>query len=127
MKTMPWNDRIGRRLKLRDLQTLIAVTEEAGIGKAAERLHYSQPAVSKAIASLERALGKRLLERGRRGIELTPYGDALLKYGIAVVDNLKKGVEALDSIADPTAGEIHIGCSIPVSMGLVSAVVDRVA
>jgi DNA-binding transcriptional LysR family regulator len=55
------DERLGRRLKLRDLQTLMSVVEAGGIRKAADRLNYSQPAVSKAIASLERSLGKRLL------------------------------------------------------------------
>ena len=42
---MPWDDKISRRLKLKDLQTLIAVVDAGGIGKAAGRLNYSQPAV----------------------------------------------------------------------------------
>src|SRR5690242_682124 len=64
MDFMPWNDRIGRRLKLKDLQTLMAVIDAGGVGKAADRLNYSQPAVSKAIASLERALGSGCLSAG---------------------------------------------------------------
>ena len=51
-EAMPWDDKISRRLKLKDLQTLMAVIEAGGIGKAADRLNYSQPAVSKAIAGL---------------------------------------------------------------------------
>jgi DNA-binding transcriptional LysR family regulator len=124
-QVMPWDDRIRRRLKLKDLQTLMAVIEAGGIGKAADRLNYSQPAVSKAIASLERALGKRLFERGRKGIELTPYGNAMLKCGVAVFDDLRKGVEEIDFLADPTAGEVRIACTEPVSAGLVSEVIDR--
>jgi len=124
---MPWDDRLGRRLKLKDLQTLIAVIEAGGIGKAAGRLNYTQPAVSKAIASLERILGKRLFERGRGGIELTPYGDAMLKCGIAVFDDLRKGVADIDFLSDPTTGEVHVGCSETVAAGIVSAVINRVA
>ena len=124
---MPWNEAIARRLKLRDLQILVAVVETGGIGRAADRLNYSQPAVSKALASLERTLGQRLLERGRSGIELTAYGEALFKCGITVIDNLKKGIADIDFVADPTAGEVRIGCSEPVLVGIVSATVDRVA
>jgi DNA-binding transcriptional LysR family regulator len=126
-EAMPWDDKISRRLKLKDLQTLMAVIEAGGIGKAADRLNYSQPAVSKAIANLERTVGKRLLERGRKGIELTAHGEALLKCGVAVIDDLKKGIEELDFISDPTAGEVRIGCSEPVLVGIVSATIDRVA
>src|SRR6185436_10977888 len=127
VSVMPWDDRIGRRLKLKDLQTLMAVVDAGGMGRAADRLNYSQPAVSQAIANLERTLGKRLLERGRKGIELTPYGDAVLKCGAAVFDDLRKAVADIDFLSDPTAGEVRIGCTEPVSAGIVSAVVDRLA
>src|SRR6185503_7079176 len=103
---MASNDRLARRLKLKDLQTLMAVIEAGGIGKAADRLNYSQPAISKAIASLERTLGRRLFERGRKWIELTPYGDAMIRCGVAVFDDLRKGVEEIDFLADPTAGKV---------------------
>src|SRR5262245_37904383 len=97
--TMAWNDRIGRRLKFRDLQMLMAVVEAGGIGKAAGRLNYSQPAISKAIAGLEHAFGKRLLDRGRKGIELTPYGDALVKCGSVVLDELRKGLASIEYLS----------------------------
>jgi DNA-binding transcriptional LysR family regulator len=123
---MPLDERLGRRLNLRDLQTLMAVAETGGIGKAADRLNYSQPAVSKAIAKLERTVGKRLLERGRKGIELTPYGDALLRCGVAVFDDLRKGIEEIDFLADPASGEVRIGCSEVASIGLIAEVIARV-
>jgi DNA-binding transcriptional LysR family regulator len=67
---MPWNDRIKRRIKLRDLDILMAVIEAGSMGKAASRLNISQPAISKAIVELEDALGVQLFDRGparRRG------------------------------------------------------------
>ena len=124
---MPWDEKIARRLKLTDLQALMAVIETGGIGKAAERLNYSQPAISKAIANLERTLGKRLFERGRKGVEITAYGEAVLRCGVAVFDDLKRSTEELDFISDPTAGQVRIGCTEPVSAGIVSAVIDRIA
>jgi|ERR1043166_4075215 DNA-binding transcriptional LysR family regulator len=126
MDDMPWNDKIERRLKLKDLRTLMAVVDAGGMGKAADRLNSSQPAVSQAIANLERTLGKRLLERGRKGIELTPYGEALLRSGTAVFDDLRKGVEEIDFLSDPSSGEVRVGCSEPVAAGLLSEVIDRV-
>ena len=64
---MPWNDRVKRRLKLRDLDILMAVIEAGSMGKAAIRLNISQPAVSKAIVELEDALGVQLFDRGSNG------------------------------------------------------------
>jgi DNA-binding transcriptional LysR family regulator len=124
---MAWDDKIGRRLKFKDLQMLMAVVEAGGIGKAASRLNYSQPAISKGIAGLEHAFGKRLLERGRKGIELTPYGDALVKCGSAVLDELQKGLASIEFLADPTAGKVRVGCIEAVFAGLVSSVIDRLA
>jgi DNA-binding transcriptional LysR family regulator len=121
------NEKIGRRLKLKDLQALIAVAEMGGIGKAADQLNYSQSAVSKAISNLERVLGRRLLERERKGIELTPYGSALVRCGVAVVDELRKGLADIEFLSDPTAGEVRVGCSEPLSAGLMSMVINRFA
>src|SRR5262245_54299641 len=106
---------------------LMVVAETGGIGKAATRLNYSQPAISKAIAGLEHAIGKRLLERGRKGIEFTPYGDALVKCGAAVMDELRKGFADIEFLSDPTAGMVRVGCTEPLSAGFVTSVVDQLA
>ena len=124
---MTWDEKIGRRLKFKDLQMLMAVAETGGIGKAASRLNYSQPAISKAIAGLEHAFGKRLLERGRKGIEFTPYGDALVKCGAAVLDDLRKGFADIEFLSDPTGGTVRVGCTELLSAGFVTSVVDQLA
>ena len=56
---MDWPDRIGRRLKLRDVHILLAVVQWKSMARAAERLAISQPVISKAIADLERTVGVR--------------------------------------------------------------------
>jgi len=61
---MHWADRIGRRLKLRDLHILLAVVQCGSMAKAARQLSVSNPVVSKAVADLEHALEARLLDRG---------------------------------------------------------------
>ncbi len=118
-------DRIERRLKLHDMRILLAVVEAGSMGKAAERLGTSQPAVSRSIADLEHALGVRLLDRSRRGIEPTSYGRALIRRGIAIFDELTQGIKDIAFLADPTAGELRIGASIAVAAGLAAAVIDR--
>lgn len=118
-------DRIERRLKLNDMRILLSVVEAGTMGKAAERLGTSQPAISRAIAELEHELGVRLLDRSRRGIEPTSYGRALIKRGVAVFDELQQGVRDIEFLADPTAGELRVGASIAVAAGFVVAAVDR--
>jgi DNA-binding transcriptional LysR family regulator len=124
---MQWSDRVGRRLKLRDLHILLAVARSGSMGKAAADLAISQPAVSKAIADVEHAVGLRLLDRGPQGIRPTLYGQALLQCGVAVFDELRQGVKQLEFLTDPTAGELRIGCNETLSAGFVSAVLDRLS
>src|SRR6266700_2876088 len=83
-------DRIERRLKLHDVRVLMSVVEAGSMHKAAERLATSQPAVSRAIADLEHALGVRLLDRSPTGIEPTQYGHAIIKRGLAIFDELRQ-------------------------------------
>ena len=121
---MQWTDRVGARLKLRDLHILLTVAKTGSMGKAAAELAISQPSISKAIADAEHAVGTRLLDRGPHGVEPTMYGRALLKCGLAVFDELRQGVKALDFLRDPTAGELRIGCNETLASGFVSAVLD---
>jgi DNA-binding transcriptional LysR family regulator len=122
---MEWTDRIGRRIKLRDLHFLLAVTKSGSMGKAAAELSVSQPVISKAISDLERALGVRLLDRSPSGAEPTTYGRALLQCGIAVFDDLRQGVKQLEFLSDPTAGELRVGCTERGLSGFAAEVVDR--
>jgi DNA-binding transcriptional LysR family regulator len=124
---MPWNERTKRRLKLRDLDILAVLIDAGTMGKAASRLNVSQPAVSKAVAELERALGVRLVDRGRRGITPTPYGLALQKRSVAIFNDLRQSVQDIDFLADPTTGEIRIGTTDPVSVAMVSPCIDRLS
>ena len=73
--------RIARRFRLRDLHVFSAVAHAGSMGKAAAELGVTQPAVSKAIADLEAAVGRPLLDRGRHGVAPTPYGEAVLRRG----------------------------------------------
>jgi len=122
---MQWVDRVGRRLKLRDLHILLTVVQRGSMAKAAAALTISQPAVSKAIADMEHTLGLRLLDRSRNGIEPTAYGRALVRRGLAIFDELKLGVEELAFLSDPTAGELRIGSTESIAAGLLPAVIER--
>jgi DNA-binding transcriptional LysR family regulator len=124
---MPWDDRIGRRLKLRDLAILSAVIQWGSMGQAAVRLAMSQPAVSKAIADLERVVGVPLLDRTRKGVTPTVYGRTLLDGSIGAFDELRQAVKRIDFLKDPTAGELRIGTTEMMAAGLLSAIVERLS
>src|SRR5215475_777546 len=125
MANMQWEDRIGRRLKLRDLHVLFAVVQWGSMAKAAHHLSVSQPVVSAAVAGLEQTLGVRLLDRTRRGVEPTMYGRALLDHGRAAFDALREGVREIEFLADPTAGELRIGCPEWIAAGLLPVIIDQ--
>jgi DNA-binding transcriptional LysR family regulator len=124
---MQWDERIGRRLKLRDLHIFMTVAQQGSMAKAAKHLAVSQPVVSKAISDLERTLKVRLLDRVARGIEPTIYGDALLRGGTIVFDDLGRSVEEIDSLADPTSGEVRISSVELLNAIFVPAVIDRLS
>src|SRR5258708_8525146 len=107
---MPWTDRIGRRLKLHDLHVLMAVIQAGSMGKAAQRLNTAQPAISRSIAALEHAFGVRLLDRGRRGVEPTKHGRALLDCGVAVFSQLRHGVQTMEFLTASTTVDVRIRC-----------------
>jgi DNA-binding transcriptional LysR family regulator len=124
---MHLSERIGCRMKLQDLNVLMTVAQSGSMGKAAQRLNTTQPNISRSIAELEHTLGVRLLDRRRRGVEPTEYGRALLDCGLAVFDDLRQGVKSIKFLADPTAGEVRIGCNPLLAASFVSAVVDRIS
>lgn len=122
---MNLQDRVNQRLKLRDLRLLLAVMEFGGMAKAASHLNLTQSGVSKAIGDVEQTLGVRLFDRTPRGVEPTLYGRALRKWGNAVFEDLRQGIKEIEYLADPTTGELRIGCSEAMTAGFASAVIDR--
>ena len=124
-RRIDWESQIGRRLKLRDLHVFSTVARCGSMAKAAQQLSVSQPAVSEIIADLEHALGVRLLDRHPQGIEPTIYGDAVLKRSTAVFDELKQSIRDVEFLADPTTGEIRIGCVESLSATIVPQIALR--
>ena len=123
---MEANDRISRRLKLRDLHTLEATVQAGSMAKAAAALSVTQSAVSKAIAEMERTIGVPLLERTTRGVEPTAYGRILLDRGHAMFDELSLAMKEIAFIDDPAAGELRLGTTEPMS-SVTSVVIERLS
>jgi molybdate transport repressor ModE-like protein len=113
---MPWDDRIGRRLKLKDLHTLQTIAEAGSMAKAAKVLALSQPAISKAIADMEHVVGSSLLERSSQGVELTESGRILVARGRVIFDEVREGLKDIEAVADPTQGDLRIGTADPLTV-----------
>jgi DNA-binding transcriptional LysR family regulator len=119
---MQWEDRIGRRLKLRDLHTLQIVSEIGSMAKASQQLGLSQPAISKAIVEMEQAVGTRLLDRSSAGVELTAPGRMLVDRTRLIFDEVRQGVKDIEYLSDPARGEVRIGVTEPNTSTLARAI-----
>ncbi|HET7850520.1 MAG TPA: LysR family transcriptional regulator [Pseudolabrys sp.] len=118
---------VSRRLKLRQLDTLLAVAQSGSMAKAAESLSVTQPVVSKSIADLEATLGVRLFDRTTQGVEPTLYGRALVERSVAIFNDLRTSVTELQFLSDSTAGELRIGSSETLSVGMLGVILDRLS
>src|SRR4029077_3519312 len=116
-----------RRVKLNDLHVLMTVVQAGSMNRAAALLNTTQPAISRSIAELEGTIGVRLLDRGPQGVALTNYGRALLDGGAAVFDDLRQAIRNIEFLADPTSGEVRVGCNPFLAASFVSAAVDRLS
>src|SRR5580692_9728281 len=89
-------------MELRHLRYFVAVAEAGSLTvAAAQRLHTSQPSLSRQIRDLESELGAQLLTRRARGIELTPAGQAFLDHARSVLSQVEAAVEAARRVAHP--------------------------
>lgn len=96
-------------LNLRQLQYVVAVADERHFRRAAERCAVAQPALSTQIAALEEALGVRIFERSRRGVLLTPAGEALVAAARAILQASEALVQEARRHQDPLAGTLRLG------------------
>src|SRR5262245_46175099 len=96
-------------MELKQLRVLQAVGETGSFSAAAERLDYTQPAVSKIVAALERRLGTTLVDRGIRPLRLTDAGSALVQRATAAFEQIAAAELEVEAIANLSAGRLRVG------------------
>ena len=98
-------------LDLRHLVALKTIADEGSFGRAAERLGYTQSAISQQIAALERIVGLRLIERpgGPRPISLTEAGQILLRHADAIQARLLAAKADMAALEAGDAGRLRVG------------------
>jgi DNA-binding transcriptional LysR family regulator len=106
-------DRVLRsNLKLRHLQLLVALDEFRHLGRAAEFLSVSQPAVSKTLAEIERMFDLELFARSTRGTEPTAYGHAVVRFARSVLADYGRTRDEIAAVAGGAAGRISVGAMV---------------
>lgn len=96
-------------MDLRQIESFVAVAEELHFGRAAKRIHRSQPAISQQIKRLEQELGFELLTRAQRRVELTAAGATFLEHARRVLDDVDQMVTASTRTASGRTGAVRIG------------------
>ena len=108
-------------MDLRLLRYFIACVEHKTMHAAAEAVSVSQPALSKAIRSLEAELGVMLLDREPRGVVPTPFGDTLFRYAKMIDAEMRRAVFEIDAMRGVTRGTVVVGV-IPTMCGTMANV-----
>ncbi|MCJ0763314.1 LysR family transcriptional regulator [Variovorax terrae] len=98
-----------RSLKLRHLRIVLAVSEAESLAQAAERLHVTAAAVSKALAEVEEVFGAAVFDRGRGWVRLTPLGRAVLASARVVGSELAGLSDVVQGLQGGYQGELAIG------------------
>lgn len=98
-------------MEIRILKSFVVIARERNMTRAAERLHVSQPALSKQIKELEEELGQKLFRRGRADMNLTEEGSLLLQRAEDILAMVDKTVLEFKNLDDITGGDIYIGCA----------------
>lgn len=94
---------------LQQLHAFVTIVSSGSLGRAAEALHVTQPALSRAIRRLEDELGASLFERHSRGMHLTAVGEALLPHAIVLQREAEQAREEIDAMRGLARGTIRCG------------------
>jgi len=98
-------------MELRVLRYFLEVARERSVTRAAERLHISQPTLSKQLKDLEGELGKKLFVRGSHDVKLTDEGMLLRERAEDILSIADKTVDEFRSLGEFTGGDVWVGCA----------------
>ncbi|MGE0801495.1 MAG: LysR family transcriptional regulator [Lautropia sp.] len=96
-------------MDLRDLRYFVAIAQAGSVRRAAELVHRSQPALTKAVDRLEESLGVKLFERNGRGQRISAAGNLLLAHGVRLLDTAATVQHDILALEHGTAGMVRLG------------------
>jgi DNA-binding transcriptional LysR family regulator len=112
-------------VELRHLRYFVGVAEEASVSKAAERLHISQPALSRQIRDLEAELGLPLFDRVGRSIELTADGEDLLRRSREVLAQAEGVRDRARALRGGVVGVLRVGATPQMTQSVLASFLAR--
>jgi len=112
-------------VKFRHLRTLIEVSRQKSVGRAAEVLHVSQPAVTKTLRELETAIGATLIERDGRGIRITRFGEVFLQHAGASLAAIQRGIDSVARERANAGQPLRVGALPTVSARIMPAALEK--
>lgn len=112
-------------IKLRHLQLLVALDEFRHLGRTAEFLSVTQPAVSKMLSEVEEMLGQQLFDRSRRGTEPTLAGQSLVRFARSVLANYERTRDEINALGRGLGGRSRVGAMVVALPTLLAPAVAR--
>src|SRR5204863_10210975 len=114
---------VGSAVELRHLRYFVAVAEAENVLRAAtQKLHVSQPAVSRQIRDLEDELGVQLFQRTGKAVSLTDAGRVFLREARAVLERTDEAVKNVRAFAQTGETELHVGYALTPSGHILAAI-----
>jgi DNA-binding transcriptional LysR family regulator len=114
-------------MNLKQIQSFVAIFEEGGFSRAAERLHASQPGLSAQIKQLENDLGDSLFERSVEGVTPTPAGQHFYQHALAILRQIQVARQDMGEIRGEISGAIRLGIIPSALRGLTPSLLPRFA
>ncbi len=111
-------------MNLGQLELLVALVETGNFSEAADRIGLTQSAVSHGLAKMEQELGVMLVERGRRGVSLTPVGNAVLTHAREALASLEAIRQAAATARGVPVGRMRFGAAYPLAARLLAGILD---
>lgn len=98
-------------MEMQQLRHFVAAVQHGNIGRAAEHLNITQPAMSRSIKNLELSMGAELLERGPKGVHPTVFGESVLEHARIIISEAERAVGEIHAIQGLSQGQFTIGIS----------------
>lgn len=96
-------------MEMQQLRHFVAAAKHGNIGRAAEELNITQPALSRSIKNLEASLGAELLERGSKGVRTTVFGEGILDHALIILSEVERAVSEVHAIKGLSQGQFAMG------------------